>query len=252
MARRTVTPRKGKDYQQGVKLGESGWMLLPGAAGFSGSGGEPQTTPVPTDDGTYQISTDAPPPTITIPIAVIEPQLDVYQDIQDFLESGDPIQYVRESKREIPILAPLNTAKVVVPAAAAPGPIGKNWKVLTFSGAGSLNWASDSRLKAGMVIDIMGGEDLVIQHIGPGDGVDAKVYVSNGAAAVNVATAFKVKIGRRQQGPILCTVTASPSQTDEVSPDAQHSGTLTIAATGAIPKWKTITNTQSVLKALTD
>ena len=246
MARRTVSPRKGKDYQQGVKIGDSGWMHLPGAAGFSGSGGEPQTTPVPTDDETYQIPADAPPPIITIPIAVIEPQLDVYDDIQDALNSGDPIQYVRESKKAIPIVTPEATAMVEVPAAAADPKVGKGWKELVFTGAGSLNWESDSRLKVGMVIDITGGESLVIQHIGPGDGTAAKVYVS-GSAAADAAATFKVKIGRRRQGPILCTVTASPAQTDEVSPDSQHSGTFSIAPTGQVPNWETIADDAGLL-----
>jgi len=246
MARRTVTPRKGKDYQQGVKLGSSGWMLLPGAAGFSGTGGEPQTTPVATDDETYLLPGDTPPPSITIPIMVIEPQLDVYQDIQDFLNSGDPVQYVRESKKAIPILTAPSTAMVEVPAAAADPVVGKGWKELAFTGAGSLNWESDSRLKAGMVIDITGGEDLVIQHIGPGDGTAAKVYVS-GDAVADAAATFAVKIGRRRQGPILCTVTSSPTQTDEVSPDSQHSGTLTVAPTGTVPKWVTIADDAGLL-----
>ena len=213
-------------------------MRLSGTAGWSGSGGEPVTTPISTDDENYLLPGDTPPPTRTTPIAVVEPTLDVYQDIQDALQSGDPIEYVIERKKEIPILDPPATAQVAVPAAAADPVVGKGWKLLTLTGAGTPDFDSDSRLRKGMVIEITGGEELTIQEIGSGDGTDSKVYVSGGAAT-QAAAAYKIKVPRRRLGPFLCSVIASPGQTDEAGPDSAHSGTLSLAPTGTLPKWRT-------------
>ena len=249
MARRTVTPAKGKDFLQGVKFSDSGWMLLSGTSGWSGSGGEPQTTPISTDDENYLLPGDTPPPTRTTPIVVLEPTLDVFQALQDALQTGEPIEYVCERKNEIYILSDLPPgAKVTVPAAAVDPKVGRGWKLLGFDGDDTPDWEDDSRLRRGMVIEITGqAEPLTIQHIGKGNGTGSKVYVSGDAPTVAVAATYKVKIAFRQLGPILCSVVASPSQTDEASADTQHSGTLSLAPTGTIPKWKNITDGQRLL-----
>lgn len=244
MAKRTNPPTRGKRYQYGIKAG-GGWMLLPGIAGSSGSGGEPTTTPIPTLDETYLEPGDTPPPSLTFPVAVLVPELDVWKATQKALQEGTPVELVRETKKSVVILTPPATAKIEVPAAAEDPAVGTNWKKLIFSGADTPNFVTDSRIMAGMVVELTGGEELTIQEIRGTDAAPA-VYVSGDAATAAAAT-FKVKIPRRQQGPYLCNVVASPIQTDDVAADSVHSGTLTLTPTGSVPNWEAIKDNAGLL-----